>query len=162
MTSHASTAKLQIVPGSWQETFHEIYIGFVVGVMHNWYFIDKFGRERVAMPLATLLGHGEMFNAIHGPEKEKTLKVVGVGYGRTGTVCTGIALLLPSPRCPEKQIFEVSLPFLAWRAIGTYKITLKDGFLLRQPAPPPVLPSLIRCCITDRFSSFCISFCSIH
>ena len=82
----SSTAKLQIEPGSWQETVHEIYIGFVVGVMHNWYFIDKFGREKIAMPLATLFGYGHLFNAIEGPEREKTLKVVGVGYGRTGTV----------------------------------------------------------------------------
>ena len=41
MTTHASTAKMHFENGSWQEAVHEIYIGFVVGVMHNWYFIDK-------------------------------------------------------------------------------------------------------------------------
>ena len=97
MTTHASTAKMHFENGSWQEAVHEIYIGFVVGVMHNWYFIDKFGREKIAEPIATLLGYGHLFGAIEGPEKEKTLKVVGVGYGRTGTVRSGHSPWLVEP-----------------------------------------------------------------
>ena len=81
----SDTAKIQLEEGSWMESFHEIYIGFVVGVMHNWYFIDKFLRLHVAVPVASLLGFDSAFTAIE-EEKEKTLKAVGVGYGRTGTV----------------------------------------------------------------------------
>lgn len=92
MTTMASTAKLQLEPGSLAETAHEIYVGFCTGVLHNWYFIDKFGREKIAMPLATLFGYGHLYNPIQGPEREKTLKVVGVGYGRTGTVSVGRTL----------------------------------------------------------------------
>ena len=67
----SATAKMQLEQGSWTETFHEIYIGFVVGVMHNWYFIDKFLREKIAMPVAMLLGFDDAF-VTKKEEKEKT------------------------------------------------------------------------------------------
>ena len=82
----SSASKIQLEPGSWQETFHEIYIGFLVGVMHNWYFIDKFLRENIAAPLHLAFGFETSLLDGTKDEKEKTLKVVGVGYGRTGTV----------------------------------------------------------------------------
>ena len=86
MASMSSTSKLHFEPGSWHETLHEIYIGFVVGVMHNWYFIDKFLKEKIAAPLQTAFGLEPSLLTGSREEKEKTLKVVGVGFGRTGTV----------------------------------------------------------------------------
>ena len=85
-SSMSSASRVQVQPGSWEETFHEIYVGFVVGVMHNWYFIDKFLKEKIAAPIQTVFGLETSLDGINGKDKEKTLKVVGVGYGRTGTV----------------------------------------------------------------------------
>jgi len=115
MTTHASTAKLQLDSGSWEELFHEVYIGFVVGVMHNWYFIEKFGREKIVQPSANLLGFGHLFLPIHGPEREKTLKVVGVGYGRTGTYSLTLALEeLGFPTLHTQHMYEHAEVFGMW------------------------------------------------
>ena len=88
-TSGMSTAsRVQHEPGSWAETLHEIQVGFIVGAMHNWYFIDKFIKEQIAAPVQSILGldSSSPSNTLGQEGKEKTLKVVGVGYGRTGTV----------------------------------------------------------------------------
>ena len=76
---------------------HEIHVGFVVGVMHNWYFIDKFLKEQIAEPVQSILGLESLSSVDshdQGEGKEKTLKVVGVGYGRTGTVGCGTSWTL--------------------------------------------------------------------
>lgn len=83
--SMSSGAKMQIEAGSFVEAVHDIYIGFVVGVAHSWYFVDKFFREQIFQPLTSAFGIETSIEGIP-EEKEKTLKVVGVGYGRTGTV----------------------------------------------------------------------------
>lgn len=90
--SMSSGSKMQFEPGSLLEIVYDIYIGFVVGVNHNWYFIDKFFRENIIQPLHGILGIETSIEGIP-EEKEKTLKVVGVGYGRTGTVSFTIVIM---------------------------------------------------------------------
>lgn len=77
--SMAVGSKLQLEPGSWEEVLYEVYIGVVVGVGHNVNmlyvnFVRPYLRM-LGMATEEVVGSGE-----------KTLKVVGVGYGRTGTV----------------------------------------------------------------------------
>ena len=68
-------SELRFEAGSWQEAAHDIYIGLLVGLGHVF-------KIFVQMPYNYLLG-----TAIPPPLRESgTLKVVGVGFGRTGTV----------------------------------------------------------------------------
>lgn len=84
----SSASRVQHEPGSWSEIMHEVQVGFVVGAMHSWYFIDKFLKDQIAAPVQSILGlESSAPSQTQAQEgKEKTLKVVGVGYGRTGTV----------------------------------------------------------------------------
>lgn len=85
----SSASRVQHEPGSWGEIIHEVQVGFVVGVMHSWYFIDKFLKDQIAAPVKSIFGlpvESSVDTLDQGEGKEKTLKVVGVGYGRTGTV----------------------------------------------------------------------------
>jgi hypothetical protein len=68
-------ADLRFEPGSWQEAAHDVYIGLLVGMGHVYKIFVKMPYDAVfSTPSApTLRSGGE-------------LKVVGVGFGRTGTV----------------------------------------------------------------------------
>lgn len=79
----AHGAKLRFEPGSWQEAVYDVYIGFVVGAAHVFYFV----RRLVVNPILNAFGiHLGKDTANGGINTERRLKVVGVGFGRTGTV----------------------------------------------------------------------------
>lgn len=68
-------ADLRFEAGSWQEAFHDIYIGLLVGMGHVY-------KIFVQMPWQYLFGSTVQPQLSQSGE----LKVVGVGFGRTGTV----------------------------------------------------------------------------
>lgn len=68
-------SELRFEAGSWQEAAHDIYIGVLVGLGHVF-------KIFVQMPYHYLVGTVEQPRLQASGE----LKVVGVGFGRTGTV----------------------------------------------------------------------------
>jgi hypothetical protein len=74
---------LQLEAGSWMEAIHDIYIGLVVGMGH---VMNIF----VLMPYNYLVG--TKITPEHHAPGTKSLKVVGVGFGRTGTYSVKLAL----------------------------------------------------------------------
>jgi hypothetical protein len=81
------TSRMNFEPGSWQEALFEIYVGFKVAFGHVIYFARLLFTEYLYKPLMKALG----FNVsekrrINVPHDMQELKVIGVGYGRTGTV----------------------------------------------------------------------------
>lgn len=68
-------SELRFEPGSWQEAAHDIYIGLLVGMGHVYKIFFQ-------MPWQYLVGSSSLPVTREAGE----LKVVGVGFGRTGTV----------------------------------------------------------------------------
>ncbi len=82
----AHGSKLRFEPGSWQEAVYDVYIGVVVGASHVFYF----ARRCVVNPILDAFGIQLRNDATSGKASaERSLKVVGVGFGRTGTVRFG-------------------------------------------------------------------------
>ena len=80
-------SKLELEPGSWMEALYDVYIGIVVGTRHFFYISMKWWYTDVAVPALDLLGFQiNKYKKVVSKDGKKTLKVVGVGYGRTGTV----------------------------------------------------------------------------
>lgn len=77
-------SKLQLEPGSWAELIYDVSIGAAVGAHHAFYIITKWWYEHLIHPTLRILGLAE--NSLNKHEEKNTLKVVAVGYGRTGTV----------------------------------------------------------------------------
>ena len=85
--SMAVGSKLHFEPGSWLEATYDVYIGCIVGVGHFVSIVGKWWYTAVAIPALNLVGFelsGD--KEVQSKDGLKTLKVVGVGYGRTGTV----------------------------------------------------------------------------
>jgi hypothetical protein len=82
----AMGAKLQLEPGSLMETLYDIYIGIVVGANHSFYIVSRWWYLNLFRPI--LLAFDIDLGVFEAKPKEgkETLKVVAVGYGRTGTV----------------------------------------------------------------------------
>ena len=74
-------------PGSWQEFFWDVCIGLVTGMGHFMYFLRNWFVEQ---PLK-LVGI-QVFQPKRLPKGQGRLKVVGVGFGRTGTVSSSNGL----------------------------------------------------------------------
>ena len=68
-------AELRFEPGSWQEAAHDVYVGLLVGMGHVY-------KIFVQMPYDAIFSSSSMPTVRQAGE----LKVVGVGFGRTGTV----------------------------------------------------------------------------
>jgi hypothetical protein len=79
----------QTETNSWLEALYDFYSGILVGSCHfatvlrvvvicDWYY------ALVLRPMASLFGVHQPLH--HEEEGEQTLKVMAVGYGRTGTV----------------------------------------------------------------------------
>ena len=80
-------SKLHFEPGSWLEAMYDVYIGCAVGVGHFISIVGKWWYTAVVIPVLNLVGFklsGD--KQVESKDGKKTLKVVGVGYGRTGTV----------------------------------------------------------------------------
>lgn len=82
--SMAIGSKLELAPGSWAELVYDICIGVAVGAHHSYYIISKWWLEQFIHPIFRFFEVIEdSYNDSNGNNK---LKVVAVGYGRTGTV----------------------------------------------------------------------------
>lgn len=82
--SHALGAKLQLTEGSWLESAYQVLIGMIVGTCHIPNLLYRWWWGRIFRPLLTSMGLQQLEDSQE--PSEKTLKVVAVGYGRTGTV----------------------------------------------------------------------------
>mmetsp|Transcript_20010 Transcript_20010/g.25786 ORF Transcript_20010/g.25786 Transcript_20010/m.25786 type:complete len:355 (+) Transcript_20010:142-1206(+) len=91
--SHALGSKLDFQPGSWLEAGYEVFIGTVVGVYHFIYIVSKWWYVNLLTPVFGLFGVKLLKDkVVESRSGEKTLKVVAVGYGRTGTYSLTLAL----------------------------------------------------------------------
>lgn len=87
MSFQASSAKIHYEPGSWQEIANDIYTGTVVGAAHSIYLVAKWWYVNLLRPILNLFGVDVPPDKIvESADGKKTLKVIAVGYGRTGTV----------------------------------------------------------------------------
>jgi len=89
-------SELRFEAGSWQEAAHDIYIGVLVGLGHVF-------KIFVQMPYHYLVGTVEQPRLQASGE----LKVVGVGFGRTGTYSVKLALEeLGMPTLHTQHLYE--------------------------------------------------------
>lgn len=88
-------SKLQLQPGSWLELLYDVFIGIVTGAYHSLYLSSRTAYfaavEPVLRRLLRILGRFEgegscSSDSQEGKKDRGELKVVAVGYGRTGTV----------------------------------------------------------------------------
>ena len=95
--SHKIGANLGLEPGSFQEAIYDIYVGTVVGAAHIFYFVKRWIIDLVIDPLMWVVGKKNQQSKKHAatddsggnssqPEDKGELKVIGIGFGRTGTV----------------------------------------------------------------------------
>lgn len=77
-------------PGSWAEFVYEISIGAVVGATHSLYFVTRWWYQQLVRPIASYYYEEETISS----NPSQILQVIGVGYGRTGTV-SAMQLLVP-------------------------------------------------------------------
>ena len=79
-------SKLQLEPGSWMEAVYDVYIGVVVGARHSAFLVSRGTYKLIVHPVLSLLGIPNTFDHSEAATNTEGLKVVAVGYGRTGTV----------------------------------------------------------------------------
>jgi hypothetical protein len=84
----STTAKLSFQKGSWLELIRDVVMGASVGMMHPVTLVRKWLYAEVLIPsVNSMFGWNlQRDHMVHSKDGEKTLKVVAVGYGRTGTV----------------------------------------------------------------------------
>jgi vacuolar-type H+-ATPase subunit I/STV1 len=73
-------------PGSWQEAIYDVFVGIYVGSAHILTIAKLFCWTHFVQPLLSGLGVHTAEKPIERTIEENKLKVIGVGYGRTGTV----------------------------------------------------------------------------
>jgi len=79
-------SKLQLEPGSWAEFAYDVTIGFAVGAAHSLYLVGRWVYLHILRVLQLFGIDSNNSQVNEGRDGEKALKVVAVGYGRTGTV----------------------------------------------------------------------------
>eukprot|EP00538_Stauroneis_constricta_P001875 CAMPEP_0119552682 /NCGR_PEP_ID=MMETSP1352-20130426/5606_1 /TAXON_ID=265584 /ORGANISM="Stauroneis constricta, Strain CCMP1120" /LENGTH=97 /DNA_ID=CAMNT_0007598949 /DNA_START=247 /DNA_END=536 /DNA_ORIENTATION=+ len=82
-------------PGSWQELLHDVYVGTLTGACHFPYFVKTWTVEYLVLPLLHLTRLSSVVlpspqdSVVGGSDdarmEARELKVVGIGFGRTGT-----------------------------------------------------------------------------
>jgi hypothetical protein len=109
-------ANMRFESGSWQEAVYDIVIGCITGGAHYLYFVRKWVEGYLLNPLLKLAGMVEEPATLLPPNAGK-LKVVGIGYGRTGTVrllyC--FVVLTTLLHCIQA---EVVISFSKYRQVG--------------------------------------------
>ena len=78
-------ATLRFEPGSIAEILYDCYIGIVVGARHYLWFLSKWTSDFLFDPLMNLTGLSSK-QALSEATPKGQLRVVGIGFGRTGTV----------------------------------------------------------------------------
>ena len=80
MSRHMKSRKQSKI--DWEEVRHDIVGGIRSGAYHSAWYLKNWAEQSVVHPTLSLLG----FNFADENSSFDGLKVVGVGYGRTGTV----------------------------------------------------------------------------
>lgn len=132
MTLMSLGAKLQLKPGSWSQFVYDICIGAAVGACHSFYIIAKWWYERVFREI--LVAFNVDIDSFEDRGENDTLKVVAVGYGRTGTVSTiqcQFALLLGHGKNKEMILKSVSIdvPIACFRIKSITHVIIHNNFL---------------------------------
>ena len=83
--SMAFGSKLGLEPGGWAEMIYNVCIGVVVGSNHSISIITNWWYINVIQPILFYLRIIDDTKTMEH-DADKKLKVVAVGYGRTGTV----------------------------------------------------------------------------
>jgi hypothetical protein len=86
-------ASLRFESGSVQEVIYDCYIGIVVGARHYLWFASKWFLDYLLNPTLKLSGFEAPQDDLPPPIEQGELKVVGIGFGRTGTVRYVVTLL---------------------------------------------------------------------
>jgi hypothetical protein len=83
----ADISRMNAEPNSWQEATYEMFAGFYVALSHVVYFGNLLLADYVKRPISKVLGlNVGKKSRLHAANGLQGLKVVGVGFGRTGTV----------------------------------------------------------------------------
>jgi hypothetical protein len=102
--SMALGSKLQLEPGSWAELAYDVCIGIAVGAMHSIWITGRWWFNHLVRPILTFAGLMAPQTA-ESESEENELKVVAVGYGRTGTVRR---VHMPHPSSRGRLFFRCS------------------------------------------------------
>ena len=98
-------SKLQLEPGSWGELVYDVSIGFIVGAAHSLYLMARGFYLNAIRPVLESVGLLDVMSARSDANRgEKELKVVVVGYGRTGTVSTALARSIMVTRYRQQPV----------------------------------------------------------
>lgn len=109
---HSTTTHYE--EGSWKEAFHDVYGAILVGAAHPVYFAKDFLHGVVA-PLRRVLGKSHETEPLEVDGESNTIKVLGVGYGRTGTYSLTLALdELGFPTLHTQHMYELPEIFDMW------------------------------------------------
>ena len=101
-------SKLQLEQGSWAEALYDFYIGIVVGTRHSVYLSSRVMVEFVIQPLLYIFGV-TLKNKEDDSSDSDGLKVIAVGYGRTGTVsCQAVLRVVGTARSHHGGYEEAS------------------------------------------------------
>jgi len=94
----------------------DIFSGIVVGSSHSRWFVKNWCVTNLFRPALRLAGLGGLDEALNAVQEEKPgLKVVGVGYGRTGTYSLTVALdELGFPCLHTQHLYESPEIFEMW------------------------------------------------
>lgn len=138
--SMATGSKMNFASGSWLEVVYDVYIGAVVGASHSMKVLSLNFYTNLIRPVVESLGYtlappGDHTNVVddESPDgiQNKSLKVVGVGYGRTGTYSLTLALEeLGFPTLHTQHLYEHRDLFEMWAnnvfvpSIGQENVTM--------------------------------------
>jgi len=94
-------SKLQLQPGSWLELVYDVVIGIFTGARHSLYLSYKHCIRRILRTVLFFVDFDDDYDSAASSGGDAAgsegLKVVAVGYGRTGTV--SFEILLESRKC---------------------------------------------------------------
>jgi len=97
-------SKLRFEQGSWLEVLYDVYIGVVVGARHSLFLGSRVVYTTAFRPILRSFGYDLPEEVKHNDEG---LKVVAVGYGRTGTYSLTLALEeLGFPTLHTQHLYE--------------------------------------------------------
>ena len=117
----ANTANMQLKPGSWQEAAYDVAVGTKVGASHGFYHAKEFVMEHLLRPFMGALGVSFEENKL---EPIDGLKVVGVGFGLTGTVSLVVSSLV--------------IPSFTWSSKGCARASFDNFLLIRETTVFPL------------------------
>jgi len=108
-------SKMNFEPGSWQEAIYDVYVGACVGANHSVYHAKKYFWQYFLRPLMKGLGMRIREPSRQELKESGELKVIGVGYGRTGTYSLALALeALGFPTLHTQHLYENDEIFEMW------------------------------------------------